>query len=228
MTLYDLCAKLFLYLATFNRRARHGDEMNLVTVRNELDAIFAEQSLNASRRPQLMPLYQEVEYALAVTADEILINSRWTHAREWEEGDNLLEFRKFHTRVAGVEFWERLRKVSDARPDVLEIYYCCLCLGFRGMVRGDAEGFRRERQNLYHRLAGRMTRDERRLFPRAYEYTVTRDFTKPAALKLVRLLIVAVGFGLVYLAGSHVAWNEAVQKILELAADVAKMSAAGR
>jgi type IV/VI secretion system ImpK/VasF family protein len=228
MTLYDVCAKLFLYLATFNRRARHGDEMNLATVRNELDAVFAEQALNAARNPQIMPAYQEVEYALAATADEILINSRWTHAREWEEGDNLMEFRKFHTRVAGVEFWERLKKVPDSRPEVLEIYYACLCLGFRGVLRGDAEGFRRDRQALYHRLANRMTRDERTLFPRAYEYTVTRDFTKPAALRLVRLLIVALGFVVIYLIGSHVAWNEAVQGIFDSAEKVSKQSTTGR
>jgi type VI secretion system protein ImpK len=220
MTLYDICSKLFLYLVTFNRRARRGDQMDLLTVRHELDAIFVEQGIQAQQNPALLPGYQMVEYALAVTADELIINSRWRHSRDWEDGENLLEYRRFQTRVAGVEFFERLKKIRDSQTEVLEIYYACLAVGFRGQFRGDNTGYARERQTLYLRLNNRLLPSDRVLFPKAYEHTITRDFTKPATLQLLRLLIVALVFIVAYFIAGQVAWDQAVKEIVRLAEEL--------
>jgi type VI secretion system protein ImpK len=73
------------------------------------------------------------KYALAAFMDETVLNSRWPYKDRW--ADNPLQLDYFGTYLAGEIFFDKLEEVrarADAKPDLLQIYYLCLLLGFKG------------------------------------------------------------------------------------------------
>lgn len=85
---------------------------------------------------------QDVElaaFALVAFADETIAESTWIDRAEWPS----LQYDYFKTRRAGEQFFEQLQQIQGkkydytiwkdpARAQVLEVYYLCLLLGFRG------------------------------------------------------------------------------------------------
>lgn len=73
------------------------------------------------------------KYALAAFLDETVLNSRWPYKDRW--ADNPLQLDYFGTYLAGEIFYdkvEELRARAESKADLLEVYYMCLLLGFRG------------------------------------------------------------------------------------------------
>jgi type IV/VI secretion system ImpK/VasF family protein len=81
------------------------------------------------RNPGLGGLYQQARYPLVVLADEVLLSSRWPHARDWES--ELLEQKHFGTNVAGDRFFQLLERAEELPSDVAGVYYRALLLAFR-------------------------------------------------------------------------------------------------
>jgi len=72
-------------------------------------------------------------YALVAFLDESVLRTPGAARAAWYERPLQLEL--FGTNVAGEEFFnrlERLRREREAHVEALEIYYCCLALGFAG------------------------------------------------------------------------------------------------
>jgi type VI secretion system protein ImpK len=73
------------------------------------------------------------KFALVAFLDETIISSEWTEKNEWLSEP--LQIKLFDTFNAGEEFFtnmSNLRQRTSANKDVLEIYYLCLSLGFKG------------------------------------------------------------------------------------------------
>ena len=73
------------------------------------------------------------KYALAAFVDEAVLNSSWSYRERW--ADNPLQLEYFGTYLAGEIFYDKLedlRMRERPKPDLLEIYYLCLLLGFKG------------------------------------------------------------------------------------------------
>jgi type VI secretion system protein ImpK len=77
-----------------------------------------------------------IQYALACWLDEIFISEDSPWRVPW--ADRALELELFETRNRAWMFWQQsghARKLAE--PDALEVYYLCVVLGFRGIVRDD-------------------------------------------------------------------------------------------
>jgi type VI secretion system protein ImpK len=75
----------------------------------------------------------DVAFALVAFLDESIICSEWEHRSEWRSSP--LQFDRFGRDDAGEEFFTRLtalRAERSVRADVLQIYFLCLTLGFKG------------------------------------------------------------------------------------------------
>lgn len=72
-----------------------------------------------------------IRYPLVCWLDEIFIDSPWS--REWNE--HKLEQALFGTTDRAWKFWEQARKAEGLGADVLEVFYLCVMLGFRGELR---------------------------------------------------------------------------------------------
>lgn len=75
----------------------------------------------------------KAKFALVAFLDETIISSSWNQKEIWLAEP--LQIKMFDTFNAGEEFFtylQELRQRSSANKDVLEIYYLCLALGFKG------------------------------------------------------------------------------------------------
>lgn len=188
MRLSEVASDLFLFLVTFRRQVRKGLVPDPSSVRNQLLDIFERQQSMVRDDPKLEKLYDKARYALVVTADEILINSNWAYAQQWE--DEILEYEFFKTRIAGEKFFELIEDLGDEEEELAEIYYLCLSLGFVGRYKDDSEELRRLKRRLYRMVPGRITDDERRVTPDAYFVAEgSPDIQKPL-VNLTRIALV--------------------------------------
>jgi type VI secretion system protein ImpK len=75
---------------------------------------------------------EDVRYALVCWLDETFINGPYgPWGESWNESK--LEARLFGSNDRSWKFWDRARSSELLpRPDVLEVYYLCVALGFRG------------------------------------------------------------------------------------------------
>jgi type VI secretion system protein ImpK len=83
----------------------------------------------------------DVKYALAAFADEVIYHSSWPGRTQWL--NNPLQLQFFHENTAGDGFFERLDALHAARgrDHVTQVYFLCLALGFQGKFRlGQQEG----------------------------------------------------------------------------------------
>ncbi len=80
----------------------------------------------------------DIRYALAAFADECVMHSDWKEKVSWMRCSLQLQF--FGEHSAGEGFFRRLshlRQQGVVAVEVLEIYFLCLVLGFKGYYRFD-------------------------------------------------------------------------------------------
>ncbi len=85
-------------------------------------------------------------YALTAFADETIARTSWSGRAEWLQ--NPLSLAEFDDNNAGDGFFVQLteiRRQGEAKPELLEVFYTCLALGFEGKF---ALSDPRERQAL--------------------------------------------------------------------------------
>jgi len=76
---------------------------------------------------------EDARFALAAFADETVLAGGSPMRQEWERYPLQLEY--FKEAFAGTKFFdrlERLLKQPEQQADVIEVYYLCLVLGFKG------------------------------------------------------------------------------------------------
>lgn len=79
---------------------------------------------------------QMVKFALAAFTDETMLTADFPLREEWEKYPLQLEY--FGEHLAGVKFFERLEELLKDNPlqfEVIETYYICLLLGYKGRYR---------------------------------------------------------------------------------------------
>lgn len=97
-----------------------------------------------------------VKFALAAFVDETIMTTNSTLREEWEKFPLQLEY--FGEHLAGVKFFERLDellKQVETDADVVEIYYLCLLLGFKGKFKVYMED---QLQGVIENTAGQLRR----------------------------------------------------------------------
>jgi type IV/VI secretion system ImpK/VasF family protein len=157
----------------------------------------------------------DTHFALVALVDEIAMNTEWAGAAEWAR--DTLQMDYFHKETAGDEFFERLNDLqTHGDPDVLEIYYLCLCAGFRGCHQGDPGTVQSIRNRLVQRLPLFDLRHESHLTDDAYgrqleRPLVTRRFPFFWALPFA---LGAIGLWLAY----SIVLNRQVDEIRQLPA----------
>ena len=79
---------------------------------------------------------QAVKFALAAFIDETVMTTSSPLRDEWEKFPLQLEY--FGEQLAGVKFFERLEelvKQIETEASVVEVYYLCMLLGFKGKYK---------------------------------------------------------------------------------------------
>jgi type VI secretion system protein ImpK len=89
---------------------------------------FAERGANSGYKESQL---QDAKFALAAFIDETVLAGGFPLREEWERYPLQLEY--FKEALAGNKFFERLEwLIKQGETDVVEVYYLCLLLGFKG------------------------------------------------------------------------------------------------
>lgn len=215
--LSDICAQAFLFLTTFRRTASSGNyEPGLV--RQRLLELLHEQA-DQARDLSLFEEWQKAKYLILVTADDLALSLDWPGRQTWR----LLETEIFQTQVGGNRFFELIQDPAYRTPDLFEIFYLCLAVGFRGkyLLRGQDE-LDRVVEELYSNLQD-VPRDlSARFTPRAYDETIDRDFTHLPAVNAAKIACILAGILLALGVGSVLFRHLAVGDIQKGAHDFGK------
>lgn len=134
----DICADLLSFALRLRKIKDPGEP---TVFRQTVEELF--RSFDESAREARIPEADAAlaKYALAASIDELVLNSSWPLKPEW--ADRPLQLQYFNDLAAGEELYnklELLRRSQDPKKvDVLEVYYLCLALGFKGKY-GDIDG----------------------------------------------------------------------------------------
>lgn len=149
----DLCAGLFAYVLWL-RAQDDAKAPDVRVVYQRFDEMLREIDTEGQRGGATPEHVRLVLFALVAFADEMILTSKLPFRAAW--ADQPLQLAYFNENAAGEEFFTRLdaiRKPGEtATADVLESYYLCLSLGFKGRFGGSPKS-EKQRRSYMERLA---------------------------------------------------------------------------
>ena len=112
-------------------------QAGLITPSNELrpmvQGLLAEMEQRGATLRYSEEQIKAVKFALTAFVDETVLTANHPLSKEWEKYPLQLEY--FREHLAGVKFFERLDELLknvEAEAGVVEVYYVCMLLGFKG------------------------------------------------------------------------------------------------
>ncbi|MCI0389610.1 MAG: type IVB secretion system protein IcmH/DotU [Acidobacteria bacterium] len=102
-------------------------------LRRSIDGIIKKMEEQGVKRGYHEQQMQNAKFALAAFVDETVLAGGFPLREEWERYPLQLEY--FREALAGTKFFDRLDELLkrvESESDVVEVYYICLLLGFKG------------------------------------------------------------------------------------------------
>jgi type VI secretion system protein ImpK len=126
--LADLCGDLLAFALQLKRSSDPGDAE---AMRQKIDEQFRNLETKARQADVPQEDVQQAKYGIAAFIDEMILTSSWALKESW--ADKPLQLAYFNDFSAGEEFYNKVDALRGAKKNaVLEVYYLCLALGFRG------------------------------------------------------------------------------------------------
>jgi type IV/VI secretion system ImpK/VasF family protein len=183
--LRDVTKDWFLFLSTV-RRQTAAIPPEADWMRDKLDGLLRQMEQKASSDARLEKAYEDAKYPLVYLADEVLLTCGWGGEAEWAA--DLYETRTFGTQHSGLDFFLRLDQALEGnRDDLIQVFFMCICLGFKGKFIKQPDALHNLRRDLYRRLP--TEEPGTRFCPDAYEATDTRSFTKLPVVNAAKIMI---------------------------------------
>ncbi len=129
-TLSDISSECLILILQLRGTNDYGDPAALKSRISEMLGKFERESRIAGTDNERINMSK---FALVAFLDETIISSNWNQKDSWLSEP--LQLKLFNTFNAGEEFFDNLNKLrqrSSNYKDVLEIFYLCLTLGFKG------------------------------------------------------------------------------------------------
>ena len=126
----DIASESLLLILQLRSTNDYGNSSEL---KSQINLLFNRFEDNARRNGIDNEKIRYAKFALVAFLDETIISSEWREKDDWLSEP--LQIRMFDTFNAGEEFYTymgNLRQKTSLNKDVLEIYYLCLSLGFKG------------------------------------------------------------------------------------------------
>jgi type VI secretion system protein ImpK len=199
VSLRDLFTPLFSYVLLVTRPS--AAERTVFELGSDIDTLLAAQEQAVKRHQIPAQDYDLARFAVVAWADEVIVGQTQNGNREavhqWKKLP--LQKRLYNTANAGEEFFEHLAKLTPAQKDVREIYYLCLCLGFRGRYYDESQEFKlaQLRRELGEHLPERvpdlleLERSAEKITPQPYAVQAPPPRRPPRSLALLWAALVS-------------------------------------
>ncbi len=128
--LTDICADSFMLVLQLRATQDFGEAQVL---RERILNLLESMEHQAKRHNFDTADIQKIKYALVAFIDETIIASDWSQKQNWLA--NPLQLQLYNRFDAGEEFFQRVEELRGRiqfNVQVLEVYYLCLVLGFKG------------------------------------------------------------------------------------------------
>ncbi len=129
-SLADIASECFILVLQLRATNIYGDAGVFKNKVSDMFLSFEQKARNSGYDNEEI---LQAKFALIAFLDESIISSAWEQKNEWLTEP--LQLKIFNTFNAGEEFFiniNNLRQRTASNKDVLEIYYVCLILGFKG------------------------------------------------------------------------------------------------
>ncbi|HEU4338905.1 MAG TPA: type IVB secretion system protein IcmH/DotU [Planctomycetota bacterium] len=127
----DICADLLNFIQSSRKAADPGE---YEPFRAKAEGLVSAMEQRARESDVPAPLIEQAKFALVGFLDETILQSNWALRDVW--AGNPLQLQYFNEFNAGEEFYTKLESLRNAddpkKLDVLEVYFHCLALGFKG------------------------------------------------------------------------------------------------
>lgn len=133
--IYSPCFALVLQMRATN------DLGEADVLRDRIKKLLDKSGLEATRAGHAREDVQDAKFAMVAFIDETILSSDWMQKDRWLARPLQLEI--YDRYDAGEEFFdklERLRGQGALHADVLEVYYLCMALGFKGRYQLHDQG----------------------------------------------------------------------------------------
>lgn len=202
--LVQAAAPVLVYLTTFRRNAA-STTLGTAEVRDQLKRRLESFRTTCELDSDLGSLAPNGMYVLVALCDGVLMGSPWKYARDWAAQP--LERDYYGTLQGGRRFYEIVREVladiGPRAPQMAELLFQCLGLGFQGELMGKREELTRLRRQLYEKARLTEELSDDRLTPGAYGQNVTKErldlplgrYTRMLAAAAAILVFTFVGMG---------------------------------
>lgn len=209
MHLADCFTPLIAYVAYFRSGAAER-QTSFEQIRADVTRLLGESEESARRNGFPLDEYDLGRFMVCAWVDEEILASGWAHSGLWQREQ--LQRIYYNTFNAGVEVFEKLNNLGFHQRETREIFYLCLCLGFKGrFVKPGDELLLEQLKNsnlkiLLGSSVGMPAIDRGDLFPGAYplqkaqvgEHSGKFQFTPLLAVALLGPLLLFGGLYLIY------------------------------
>ncbi len=148
--LSEYCNPVFVEMAKLRMMDKAPD---LVSVREQVERSLSEFDFSARAAGFQSADVEAGKFALVASIDEIISAGNWPGKEDWKP----LAAAYFNSYSAGEEFFQRisdLRRQAKEKAQVIEVYYLCLCTGFKGTYVLYGEEKRKQLiQSLFENIA---------------------------------------------------------------------------
>lgn len=135
MRLSDCFLSVFAYTKVFLGAPSQG---NYQAFRGKVIQLIDESKALAAGKKFPQEDIEAALFAVVAWVDETVMCSSWKESGHWKK--ETLQKVMFNTAKSGNEFFSRLDDLGPERKGVLEVYYICLTLGFKGKYFSGKEG----------------------------------------------------------------------------------------
>jgi type IV/VI secretion system ImpK/VasF family protein len=230
LRLTELCWPVFDCLLNLGRQAKYGALPPPDNVRYQLLAALRDAEDLARREPTTERLWNDRLKAMMVyLVDYRMLNNEWEGREYWfdnrfETDPGILD----HVEALGGEKFfvdcdeiqrefevaeRRQRRDSQELAELLNLYFICLRLGFKGQYHDRPQELADYTRRLFSRLPAYATTRGKEMFPDAYRHNqeIKVDYKLGLSLTLVLIVLAVVVGG--SLATFRWAWHNAVDEI---------------
>ncbi len=168
-TLREIYAPVLAYVVLFQRASDQG-AVTVDKLRQEIRGLLDRAGQHALMSGYRSERVNWVRFSIVAFVDEVVLNSNWAYRSTWMERP--MQFDEFETTVAGDQFFDRIEGAAEVDPEVAEIDFMIISLGFKGRYVGNETELTTVRRRLFKKFPPEAVLSVPQLTPEAYETKV--------------------------------------------------------